>query len=439
MVYARVCSEPRPDGPCMKILIVGGGGREHALAWKIAQSPRLEALICAPGNAGMAQVAECVPIKADDVDALCALAEQRSVDLVVAGPEAPLVAGLADRLQAIGIAIFGPTREAAQLEASKAFTKEICTAVGAPTAAYGDFTEPDAAKAFLDTLDPPYVLKADGLAAGKGVVIAGTREEADAEIDAMLAGRFGDASRRLIIEEFMPGEEASLFALCDGETVVCFGGGQDHKRAFDGDQGPNTGGMGVYSPAPVLTEAVIETAMAQIIEPTVQEMRRRGAPFRGVIYAGLMVERGRPRLVEYNARFGDPECQVLMLRLADDILPYLAACAGLGRLADLPAPKWRPGAAVAVVLAAKGYPGGYRKGSRIDGLLLAESAPGATVFHAGTAQDRYGVITAQGGRVLNVCAYAASLSEAVTRAYRAVDLIDWKDGFCRRDIARRAL
>jgi len=439
LVYARGCIAQRDRTHLMNILLVGGGGREHALAWKIAQSPRVETLVCAPGNAGIAELAECVAVAADDVDALCALAEQRKVDLVVVGPEAPLVEGLADRLSDLGVAVFGPSRDAARLEASKAFTKEICAAVDAPTAAYGDFTDADAAKGFLDTLEAPYVLKADGLAAGKGVVIAHTREEAEREIDAMLSGRFGAASRRLVIEEFMPGEEASLFALCDGEEVVFFGGGQDHKRAFDGDEGPNTGGMGVYAPAPILSEAVVDAAMNRIVRPTIIEMRRRGTPFRGVLYAGLMIDKGQPRLVEYNVRFGDPECQVLMLRLGSDIVPYLAACAGLGRLGDLPAPQWRTDAAVTVVMAANGYPGAYRKGSRIDGLLLAESAPGVTVFHAGTTRDRYGVTRASGGRVLNVCGFGGDLRAAAARAYEAVDLIDWPDGFCRRDIAARAL
>ncbi len=423
----------------MKVLIIGAGGREHALAWKIAQSPKVRRVICAPGNGGMARIAECAPVSPEDVGGVVALARSEAVDLVVAGPEAPLVAGLADALRQAGVAVFGPSAEAAQLEASKAFTKALCAKVGAPTAAYGDFTDPADAKAFLDRFQPPYVLKADGLAAGKGVVIAESRAEAEAEIDDMLSGRFGDASRRLVIEEFMPGEEASLFALCDGEHVVAFGGGQDHKRAFDGDTGPNTGGMGVYAPAPVLSQEVVDAAMNRIVKPTVAEMARRGTPFRGVLYAGLMIDHGQPRLVEYNVRFGDPECQVLMLRLASDVVPYLEACAGRGSLADLPPPQWSEDAAACVVMAANGYPERYRKGSRIDGLGLAESVPGATVFHAGTARDRYGVVTANGGRVLNVCGTGASLREAVSTAYEAVDLITWRDGFCRRDIGARAL
>ena len=420
----------------MKVLLIGGGGREHALGWKIAQSPDLSKLYLAPGNPGLKPLGEVLAISGEDIEGLVEAARSLKVDLVVVGPEAPLAAGLADRLAAKGIACFGPARDAARLETSKAFTKEICAAVGAPTAAYGRFAEARAAKAHLRTQAPPFVVKADGLAAGKGVVIAETASEADAAIDAMLGGSFGAAGAEIIIEEFMAGEEASFFVLTDGETMLPLIGARDHKRAFDGDKGPNTGGMGAYSPASVFTDDIERLTMSRIIEPVVCEMRARGAPYRGVLYAGLMIGPEGPRLVEFNARFGDPECQVLMRRLASDFLPALHATA-TGALEGKTL-QWSNDAAALVVLAAKGYPGAYDKGSRIHGIDAANDLPGVVVFHAGT-EERGGAIHAAGGRVLNVTATGRTISEAVARAYAGVDAIDWPEGYCRRDIGWRAL
>ncbi|MEE2525355.1 phosphoribosylamine--glycine ligase [Hyphobacterium sp. HN65] len=422
----------------MKILVVGGGGREHALCWKIAKSPLVEQLWCAPGNAGIADVADCVAIAADDVPALVDFSIENAVDMVVIGPEAPLVKGLGDRLRAIGIAVFGPDAAAAQVEGSKAFTKALCDRANIPTARYGTFTDPASAKAFLDGLEPPYVLKADGLAAGKGVVIPETREEAEAEIDDMMSGRFGDASRTLVIEEFLNGEEASVFALCDGNTAIPLTAAQDHKRAHDGDQGPNTGGMGAYSPTPIAGNAIIRETMDRIILPAVKTLKAEGMPYSGVLYAGLMIGKDGPKLIEFNARFGDPECQILMMRMLSDIVPYLKACAD-GKIDQMPPISWHASAAVTVVLAAKGYPETYKKGTEIRGVDAANELAQVVVFHAGTKRSDDGHLLANGGRVLNVTAMGSSYRAAIDRAYEAVDLIDWADGFCRRDIGWRAL
>ena len=421
----------------MNVLLIGSGGREHALAWKIAQSPLLKRLVAAPGNPGIAALCETRPVGVTDVDELVALAQEIAVDLVIVGPEASLEVGIADRLAEAGIACFGPTRAAAQLETSKAFSKSFADRHGLPTARHLTFDDAAAAKAALTGFDPAYVIKADGLAAGKGVVIADDQAEAEAAIDDMLGGRFGAAGARVVIEEFMRGEEVSLFALLDGETAVLFGGAQDHKRAFDGDQGPNTGGMGAYAPPPVLTEAVADRARTAMIEPTVHGMAAEGAPYRGALFAGLMIENGEPRLVEYNARFGDPECQILMLRLKSDLLPYLLAAA-TGGLKTLPSPEWRDDAAICVVLAAKGYPDAPQKRSVIRG-AEQDFGDGVMVFHAGTARTADGKLIAAGGRVLNVCARGATLEEARTKAYAAVAKIDWPDGFHRTDIGWRAL
>jgi len=421
----------------MNVLLVGAGGREHALAWKIAQSPRLTRLVLAPGNPGMEALGERRAVRADDAGGLVALAREIAADLVVVGPEAALEKGLADRLEEVGIPCFGPTAAAARLETSKAFAKAFADRYGLPTAAFGVFETAAPARAFLDRLAPPYVVKADGLAAGKGVVIAADRAEAVAAIDDMLSGRFGADGARVLIEDFMEGEEVSLFALSDGATALLFGAAQDHKRAHDGDTGPNTGGMGTYSPAPVLTPALTEAACTALIEPAVRGMAEEGAPYRGVLFAGLMLTAEGPKLVEFNARFGDPECQVLMLRLDSDLLPYLHAAA-TGTLDNQPPPQWRNEAAVCVVLAAEGYPEAPAAGSLIRG-AEADFGPDVVVFHAGTARDADGALRAAGGRVLNVCALGATVEQARERAYAAVDRIDWPGGFHRRDIGWRAL
>jgi phosphoribosylamine--glycine ligase len=420
----------------MNILLIGSGGREHALAWKIAQSPLTERFVVAPGNPGVAAVAELRPVSVTDVDALVALAEEIEADLVVVGPESALEACIADALFEVGIPCFGPSQSAAQLETSKAFSKAFAERHGLPTARFEVFDEAGPAKAALARFDPPYVIKADGLAAGKGVVIAATQAEAEAAIDDMLGGRFGAAGARVVIEEFMKGEEASLFALCDGRTAMIFGAAQDHKRAYDGDQGPNTGGMGTYSPAPVVTSEVEEAARLRMIEPTSAFMLEEGMPYRGVLFVGLMITEHGPKLVEFNARFGDPECQVLMLRLESDLVPYLYACA-TGQLAGLPPLQWRDEAAVCVVLAAKGYPDDPQNGSVIRG-AEGPFGEGVQVFHAGTA-IKDGALVAAGGRVLNVCARGRTVAEARERAYAAVAAIDWPEGFHRTDIAWRAL
>jgi len=421
----------------MNVLLVGSGGREHALAWKIAQSPKLTRLVCAPGNPGIAGLAELRDIAAADAAGLTALAKEIEADLVVIGPEIAVEAGLADKLAIAGIACFGPTASAGRLESSKAFTKAFAERHRLPTAEFGVATDAAQAKALLDRFAAPYVIKADGLAAGKGVVIAANRPEAEAAIDDMLGGGFGTAGAWVVIEAFMTGEEASLFALCDGTTAVLFGAAQDHKRAFDGDQGPNTGGMGAYSPAPILTPMLTEAARRALIEPTVKGIAAEGAPYRGVLYAGLMLTETGPRLVEFNARFGDPECQVLMLRLKSDLLPFLLAAA-TGKLAEAPALAWRDEVAICVVLAADGYPGKPQTGSVIAG-AEADFGPDVVVFHAATARDAQGQLIAAGGRVLNVCARGATLEQARTRAYAAVTAIDWPQGFHRTDIGWRAL
>jgi phosphoribosylamine---glycine ligase len=433
LIFARARAKTRG----MNILLVGSGGREHALAWKIAQSPLLDRLVAAPGNPGLASLCETRAVSATDVEGLVALAREIAADLVVVGPESALERGLADRLAALSIPCFGPSAAAARLETSKAFTKDFCARHNLPTAGYGVFEDADAADRFLESLPAPYVIKADGLAAGKGVVIAGDLHEAKAAVREMLGGRFGAAGARVVIEEFMEGEEASLFALTDGKTAMLFGAAQDHKRAFDRDQGPNTGGMGTYSPAPVLNEALAQQALDSMILPAVRGMAQEGCPYVGVLYAGLMLTAEGPKLVEFNARFGDPECQVLMLRLQSDIVPLMLACAA-GALASAPAAEWSDGSAVCVVLAAEGYPEAPKTGSVIKG-ADADFGADVTVFHAGTELTAKGDLVAAGGRVLNVCARADSLRSARDRAYAAVDRISWPGGFHRRDIGWRAL
>ncbi|MCT4556529.1 MAG: phosphoribosylamine--glycine ligase [Pelagimonas sp.] len=420
----------------MNILILGSGGREHALAWATLQNPKCDKLIVAPGNAGIAKIAECASFDINDGGAVCEFAHENAVDLVIVGPEAPLAAGVADRLREAGFLVFGPSAAAAKLEASKSFTKEICDAAQAPTAAYGHFTDADQAKAYATAQGAPIVVKADGLAAGKGVIIAQTVEEACAAIDDMFGGAFGGAGAEVVIEEFMTGEEASFFILVDGETCLPIGTAQDHKRVGEGDTGLNTGGMGAYSPAPVLTDAIAQKAMEEIIRPTMAEMAKRGMPYQGVLYAGLMIENGQPRLVEYNVRFGDPECQVLMLRLGAQAFDLMHACAE-GRL-DEAQVNWADDHAMTVVLAAKGYPGSYEKGTVIKGLDSLPEDSMNMMFHAGTAEKDGGIV-ATGGRVLNATARGATLQEARARAYALVDATDWPDGFCRRDIGWRAL
>lgn len=421
----------------LNILLVGSGGREHALAWKIAQSPLCGRLVAAPGNPGIAAVAELRAVKVLDVEGLVALAREIAADLVVVGPESALEVGLADRLAELGIPCFGGSQRAARLETSKAFTKDFCARHDLPTAAYGVFTDAPSAGAFLDTLQAPFVIKADGLAAGKGVVIAEDRAQADAAVLDMLGGRFGTAGARVVIEEFMHGEEASLFAICDGKTAVLFGAAQDHKRAYDGDTGPNTGGMGTYSPPPVLTDALVRQAWNELVLPTVRGMAAEGNPYVGVLYAGLMLTPQGPKLVEYNARFGDPECQTLMLRLQSDLVPLLLAAAK-GELAGAAKPVWRDEAAICVVLAAQGYPDAPVTGGVIEG-AEADFGDQAVVFHAGTTRDAEGRLVASGGRVLNVCALGATLREAREAAYAALETISLPGGFYRRDIGWRAL
>ncbi|MDR7124042.1 phosphoribosylamine--glycine ligase [Pseudotabrizicola sp. 4114] len=420
----------------MNILILGSGGREHALAWAVKQNPKTDRLIVAPGNAGIAQLAECADIDILDGSAVVAFCAANAIDFVIVGPEAPLAAGVADATRAAGLLTFGPSAEAARLEASKAFTKEICDACAAPTAAWARFTEAAPARAYVQAQGAPIVVKADGLAAGKGVIVAMTVDEALAAIDDMFGGEFGQAGAEVVIEEFMAGEEASFFILTDGVNALPIGTAQDHKRAGEGDTGPNTGGMGAYSPAPVLTPALQQQAMEQIVLPTIAEMARRGTPYTGVLYAGLMIEGGQCRLVEYNARFGDPETQVLMMRLGAQALDLLLACAE-GRL-DQSRAHWADDHALTVVMAAQGYPGAYAKGSAIRGLDALPESSTQMVFHAGTSLTD-GQITASGGRVLNVTARGATLAEAQARAYAMVDAIDWPEGFCRRDIGWRAL
>ncbi|MGQ0611934.1 MAG: phosphoribosylamine--glycine ligase [Paracoccaceae bacterium] len=420
----------------MNILILGSGGREHALAWAVKQNPKTDRLIVAPGNAGIAGLCETADIDSLDGSVVVTFCEENAIDFVIIGPEAPLAAGVADATRAAGILTFGPSAAAARLEASKAFTKDICDACAAPTAAWARFDAAAPARAHVTARGAPIVIKADGLAAGKGVVVAMTEAEALAAIDEMFAGSLGAAGASVVIEEFMTGEEASFFVLTDGVHALPVGSAQDHKRAFDGDTGPNTGGMGAYSPAPVLTEAIAARAMDEIILPTIAEMARRGTPYQGVLFAGLMIENGRARLVEYNCRFGDPETQVLMMRLGAQALDLLLACAE-GRL-DQVQVHWADDHALSVVMAARGYPGAYQRGSAIGGLDRLPEDSFHMAFHAGTAL-REGRITANGGRVLNLTARGSSLAEARARAYAMAARIDWPEGFCRSDIGWRGL
>jgi phosphoribosylamine--glycine ligase len=424
----------------MNILILGSGGREHALAWKIAASPLADKLYCAPGNAGIAREATCVALDIADHAAVIAFCRTNKIDFVVVGPEAPLCAGIVDDLEAAGIKAFGPSQAAARLEGSKGFTKDLCRNNGIPTAAYERFTAIAPAKAYLQARGAPIVVKADGLAAGKGVVVAQSLAEAESAVDMMLAGGLSggseDAGVAIVIEDFLDGEEASFFALCDGETAVALTTAQDHKRAYDGDQGPNTGGMGAYSPAPNIDEAMAARVMAEIIMPTLKAMKAMGCPYKGVLYAGLMITAEGPKLIEYNARFGDPETQVLMLRLKSDLVPALLASRdGMLKNFDL---RWNDDPALTVVMAAKGYPGPYQRGSVIEGLDAARAVEGVEIFHAGTKAEA-GQILANGGRVLNVSAIGATVREAQARAYQAVSRIHWPEGFCRHDIGWRAV
>jgi phosphoribosylamine--glycine ligase len=424
----------------MNILILGSGGREHALAWKIAASPLTDKLYCAPGNAGITREATCVALDPADHAAVIAFCRTNHIDFVVVGPEAPLCAGIVDDLEAAGIKTFGPSRAAARLEGSKGFTKDLCRDNGIPTADYERFTAIAPAKAYLRKHGAPIVIKADGLAAGKGVVVAQDLAEAESAVDMMFAGGvsgvLGEAAGEIVIEEFLNGEEASFFALCDGETAIALTTAQDHKRAYDGDKGPNTGGMGAYSPAPNIDDAMAERVMGEIIEPTLRAMKAMQSPYKGVLYAGLMITTDGPKLIEYNARFGDPETQVLMLRLKSDLVPALLASRdGMLKSFDL---RWYNEPALTVVMAAKGYPGAYTRGTVIEGLDDARDVEGVEIFHAGTkAED--GKILANGGRVLNVSAIGKTVREAQARAYEAVSRIRWPEGFCRHDIGWRAV
>ena len=420
----------------MNVLLVGSGGREHALAWKLAQSPKLSKLFAAPGNPGIAQHAERVDLDPTDHRAVVDFCRAHDIGLVVIGPEAPLVDGLSDALRTMAIPVFGPNRIPAQLEGSKGFTKDLCDRVGIPTAGYVRAFDSDAALAALDRFGLPVVIKADGLAAGKGVIIAEDRDQAEDAVRDIFGGSFGAAGSSVVIEEFLMGEEASFFALTDGEAVVPFGSAQDHKRVGDGDTGPNTGGMGAYSPAPILTPDLEKRVMDEIVGPTVRALADEGTPYSGILYAGLMLTAEGPKLIEYNARFGDPECQVLMMRLGGDLLDLMLAVAQ-GRLGEAAPPRFRPDVALTVIMAAKGYPGTPEKGGRIDGLEAAE-ASGAKVFHAGTSASPGGLV-ASGGRVLAVTALGGDIGEAQAAAYAAVDAIDFPSGFCRRDIGWREL
>lgn len=420
----------------MNILILGSGGREHALAWKMAGSPLADKLYCAPGNAGIAREAECVALDMADHAAVIAFCKASKIDLVVVGPEMPLCAGIVDDLEKAGIKAFGPSKWAARLEGSKGFTKDLCKANKIPTAAYERFKGAAAAKEYLRKKGAPIVVKTDGLAAGKGVVVASTIEEAEAAIDMMFDGGLGQPAWEIVIEDCLVGEEASFFALCDGETAIALASAQDHKRVGDGDTGPNTGGMGAYSPAPIMTTEMNQRVMDEIIHPTVRAMKAMGAPFKGVLFAGLMITKEGPQLIEYNVRFGDPECQVLMLRLMSDLIPALMAARD-GQLKNFDL-RWYPDAALTVVMAAKGYPGAYKKDTPIAGLEAAAQVEGVEIFHAGTRADGTRILS-NGGRVLNVCAQAKSVREAQSRAYEAVGKIDWPEGFCRRDIGWQAV
>lgn len=420
----------------MKVLLIGSGGREHALAWKLAASPLLEKLYCAPGNPGIATVAELVDISADDHKALIAFAKDKKIDLVVVGPEAPLVAGLSDEMRTEGIRVFGPSKAAAQLEGSKGFTKDLCARFDIPTGAYGRFNNAPKAKAYIRQQGAPIVVKADGLAAGKGVVVAMTLDEALDAVDACFEGAFGSAGAEVVVEEFLDGEEASFFCICDGKTALPLGSAQDHKRVGDGDTGPNTGGMGAYAPAPVMTPEIVERTMRELIEPTMRGMAEIGAPFSGILFLGLMIGKDGPKLIEYNTRFGDPECQVLMMRLNSDLLALINAAVD-GKLDEVSL-DWKDQPALTVVMAAEGYPSNVKKGSVIRSLDKLEGIDGVKIFHAGTAQ-KDGNIIANGGRVLNVTAIADTVAEAQARAYEAVKRVDWPEGFYRSDIGWRAV
>jgi phosphoribosylamine---glycine ligase len=420
----------------MNILLLGSGGREHALAWKMADSPLIERFYCAPGNPGIAQVAECVALELTDHAAIVAFCREHRIGLVVVGPEAPLCAGIVDDLEKAGIKAFGPSRAAAQLEGSKGFTKDLCRANAIPTAAYARFKDAKAAKSYIRSHGAPIVVKADGLAAGKGVIVAQSEAEAEAAVDMMFGGGLGEAGGEVVVEEFLDGEEASFFALCDGETAIPFGTAQDHKRAFDGDKGPNTGGMGAYSPAANIDAAMSGRIMNEIIAPTVRAMKAMGTPYKGVLYAGLMITAQGPKLIEYNARFGDPETQVLMPRLMSDLVPaLLATCDGMLKSFDL---RWYETRALTVVMAASGYPGHYARGTVIEGLDQAAAVEGVEIFHAGTKAEG-GRILANGGRVLNISATGKTVREAQARAYAAIARIRWPEGFYRRDIGWRAV
>ena len=420
----------------MNILLLGSGGREHALAWKMAASPLTDRLVCAPGNAGIAREAECVSLDLADHAAVIGFCRANAIDFVVVGPEGPLCAGIVDDLETAGIKAFGPSRAAAQLEGSKGFTKDLCRSNRIPTAAYERFRAAEPAKAYVRARGAPIVIKADGLAAGKGVIVAQNLDEAEAAIDMMLDGGLGDAGAEVVVEEFLDGEEASFFALCDGDTAIPLASAQDHKRAFDGDTGPNTGGMGAYSPAPIVDAAMSAQVMREIVLPTLAAIKAMGTPFKGVLYAGLMITAEGPKLIEYNVRFGDPECQVLMLRLMSDLVPALLASRdGVLKSLDL---RWYREAALTVVMAARGYPGSYAKGSVIDGLDDAAAVAGVEIFHAGTKTEG-GRILANGGRVLNVSALGATVREARARAYEAISRIRWPEGFYRHDIGWRAV
>lgn len=423
----------------MKVLLVGSGGREHALAWALAASSNCDALYCAPGNAGIESCAECVDIAGEDVTAIVQFAKDKEIDLVVVGPEAPLVLGLADALKAEGIDVFGPDAQAARLEGSKGFMKDLCAKYDIPTAAYGRFQKFEDAKKFIEQQPGNVVVKADGLAAGKGVIICNSKEEAIAAAKEMLSGEaFGDAGAEIVVEEFLDGEELSYFALADGQTILPLTSAQDHKRVFDGDEGPNTGGMGAYSPAHLITAELEEKIIHKIIEPTVAAMAAEGCPFTGVMYAGLMIVKGEPKLIEYNVRFGDPECQPMMMRLQGDLLEILQAGAQ-GRLADIRGQvTWSEKTALCVVMATKGYPGSYPKNTPISKLDATHEVKDLTVFHAGTAH-KDGQLVSTGGRVLGVTALGETIEEAQRRAYMGVDMIEWPEGFCRRDIGWRAL
>lgn len=420
----------------MNVLLIGSGGREHALAWKISSSPHLKKLYCAPGNPGTRSIAENVPLDVQDHQAIKEFCKNNAIDLVVVGPEAPLVAGLADYLREANIAVFGPNKKAAQLEGSKGFTKDLCAKYNIPTGAYQRFNDADKAKAYIRQKGVPIVVKADGLAAGKGVVVADDLQQAFNAVDACFEGAFGKAGIELVVEEFLDGEEASFFCLCDGKIAIPFGTAQDHKRVGDGDKGANTGGMGAYSPAPVMSDEMISRAMHEIVEPTMRGMTELGCPFSGVLFVGLMITQKGPELIEFNVRFGDPECQVLMMRLKNDLLPMLMAAA-LGNLTDCE-PEWKDDAALTVVFAANGYPDKPQKGTLIRNIDKADAQIDVKVFHAGTMFED-GEIVANGGRVLNITATGKNVGQAQKKAYHALDLINWPEGFCRRDIGWRAI